>query len=77
MITIRFDGATQRRGKWAGPLELFQYSAEQYEWVPHGALGKPLRGEPPKKAHIDAGGSAVIELPAMSLTVVRGVGPTN
>ena len=77
MITIRFDGATQRRGKWAGPLELFQYSAEQYEWVPHGALGKPLRGEPPKKAHIDAGGSAVIELLAMSLTVVRGVGPTN
>jgi hypothetical protein len=77
MIAIRFDGATQRRSQWAGPLELFQYSPEQYEWLPQAALGKPLRSEPPKKAHINAGASPIIELPAMSLTVVRGVGPSN
>ena len=76
-ITIRFDGATDKRSEWVGPLEEFQYSAEQYEWLPQAALGKPLRSEPPKKSRIDAGASSVIELPAMSLTVVRGFGPSN
>jgi F5/8 type C domain len=74
-ITIRFDGIEGQSGEWRGPLEVLQYSGEQYEWRANGASGKPVRSEPPKTMQILSPTSPAIELPAMSITVVRGVGP--
>jgi F5/8 type C domain len=73
-IAIRFDGV-EGQSEWHGPLEVRQYSGEQYEWRANGALGKPVRSEPPKTIQISSLSSPTIELPAMSITVVRGVGP--
>jgi F5/8 type C domain len=74
-ITIRFDGIEGQSGDWRGPLEVLQYSGEQYKWRANGASGKPVRSEPPKTTQILSHPSPTIELPAMSITVARGVGP--
>ena len=74
-VTIRFDGIKGQSGEWRGPLEVLQYSGEQYQWLANGALSRPVRSEPPKMMQILSSSSPTIEVPAMSITVVRGVGP--
>ncbi len=76
-VTFRFDGVESSSGEWREPLEVFQYSAEQYEWLADAASGMPVRSEPPRKTQIIPPTSPTIRLPPMSITVVRGVGPRH
>jgi hypothetical protein len=57
-----------------GPLSVVQYSAAQYTWLAKGEEGHPLKDLPPARFTLPAGQAAL--LPAMSLTVVSGAGPT-
>ena len=69
---IRFDGRGGNESAWSGPLEVVQYSPQQYTWRAAGADGHPTRSMPPVHFQVPAE-SAGITLPTMSLTVVRDV----
>jgi hypothetical protein len=58
------------RADLRAPLTVLQYSAKQYEWHAEGALGKPLRSEPPEERQV-LGPTSTVELPPVSLTIVR------
>ncbi len=69
-VQIQFEG--DREESWRGPLDVFQYSPKQYSWLSNRKEGHPTRSEPPETKKIAAGRPALVELPPMSLTVVRG-----
>ena len=56
----------------AGPLELFQYSAAQYQWHPDGANGHAAPDLPPARRMLSPRDS-IIALPPTSMTVVRSM----
>jgi F5/8 type C domain len=55
---------------FAGPVELIQFSRQQYAWHADGPNGQPTRSLAP--AHITQEASSFYELPPYSLTVLRG-----
>lgn len=66
---------------WSGPLEVTQYSSRQYVWRADGENGHPARSEPPelfRTAGFPAAGgpASPLGLPPLSLTVIRGAGPS-
>ena len=70
-----------RRGKAIGrvfgaeqPLSAVQYAPADYFWLDRGPASRPIRDLPPRRYAI-RGGSVL--LPAFSLTVVRGAGPSR
>jgi hypothetical protein len=67
---IRFTIGTKEID-WSGPLDVIQYSSRQYAWKANGANGHPTRSKPPRHFQTINGPGSVIELPSMSLTVVR------
>jgi hypothetical protein len=56
--------------RFAGELQLVQFSREQYAWHADGPNGQPIRSLPP--AHFTQQASSTRELPPYSLTVLRG-----
>ena len=70
---IDFRSADGRRAAFAGPLTVVQYSPAQYVWLDRGEASRPARDLPPVRYALPAGRPLV--LPAMSLTVVSGLGP--
>ncbi len=55
---------------FVGPVELIQFSRQQYAWHADGPNGHPTRNLPP--AHITQEASSFYELPPYSITVLRG-----
>ncbi|MBQ1543933.1 MAG: discoidin domain-containing protein [Caulobacteraceae bacterium] len=72
-VRIDFKGAAGPLGGLTGPLEVFQYSGAQYAWKDAGPQSRPARSLPPE--HRTLKGGAALDLPAYSLTIVRGAGP--
>ena len=72
---VRFDSLGAEGSPWSGPLDVIQYSPQQYTWQPNGAKGHPTLSEPPQHFQVATGFATGITLPSMSLTVVRGPGP--
>ena len=56
---------------FVGPVELIQFSREQYAWHADGPNGHPTRSLP--LAHITQEASSFYELPPYSITVLRGL----
>ncbi len=54
-----------------GPIDAWQYSSEQYEYVEDGENGHPVRNDPPSHAVTREGGNKVT-LPPYSVTVLVG-----
>ncbi len=73
LASVRFEGAG--KAGWLGPHEVFQYSSRQYAWQPDRANGHPKFSEPPGQYRTEAGKPLSLDLPPMSLTVVRSAGP--
>jgi hypothetical protein len=73
---VRFESTGSRGLDWSGPFEVIQYSSKQYTWRAKGAQGHPTRSEPPERYEVPQGFAAGITLPPMSLTVIRGAGPS-
>lgn len=53
-----------------GPLDIWQYSAEQFEFRANRELGHPVRDLPP--AHLVRAGAVPVTLPPYSITVITG-----
>lgn len=73
-ISIKF---TERIGAafsgLTGKVDIFQYGPEQYHWTIAGEHGHPNLSDPPH--HRVQEDDQPVDLPAFSLTVVRGSGP--
>jgi hypothetical protein len=73
-VQVKFRN--ERRGStsaFRGSLDVYQYSPAQYALNDDPINPFPVKADPP--AHSVLGAGALIDLPAYSLTVVRGVGP--
>jgi F5/8 type C domain len=84
LLILNKDGAQARTAEvsfqganagWPGPHEIFQYSSRQYAWQPNRGKGHPKFSKPPEQSRTGAGEPLSLNLPPMSLTVVRGPGP--
>ncbi len=75
LADVRFEGASASAMRWLGPQEVFQYSAQQYAWEPNRDDGHPKFSEVPAQYKTEPGKPPILNLPPMSLTVVRGAGP--
>lgn len=75
-VVLRFAGPEPDTvAPLRGPVDLYQFSAEQYRWWANGARGRPLRSRPPKHTELPGHEPVSVRLPPWSLTVVRGGGP--
>jgi hypothetical protein len=75
-VEVRFHNeANGSESEFEGPIELYQYSRKEYELSGNKEGSYPIRDEPP--AHWTQPGSTglVIQLPAYSMTIIRGKGP--
>jgi hypothetical protein len=61
--------------RFAGELQLVQFSREQYVWRSDGPDGHPIRSLPP--AHFTHEASTSYDLPPYSLTILRGKLPDS
>jgi hypothetical protein len=68
---LRFQGSGSIKSL-ASSLELFQYSSAQYVLNNDKSNPTPIKNDPPSYTKLDADNASSIELPAYSLTVVRG-----
>jgi len=68
-VQFNIPGA-QQPVRFAGQVEIIQFSTEQYTWSADGPNGHPTRSLPP--AHFTREASSSYELPPYSLTVLRG-----
>jgi len=70
-LNVQFNFSEARRQlTFAGEVDVFQFSHEQYLWHDDGPNGHPTRSLPP--AHSPRKASAFYELPPYSLTIMRG-----
>jgi hypothetical protein len=70
-IALREPGRTRA----LGAVSVVQYSPEQYAWLDRGPDSHPVRDLPPRRYQAD--GAAPLRLPALSLTVIRELGPAS
>lgn len=57
-------------GNFMEPVEVFQYSTRQYQWLEGGANGQPIQDDPPQRFTLP--NLETVSLPPYSLTVLRG-----
>ena len=70
-LNVQFDiPGAQQPVSFVGPIELIQFSRQQYAWHADGPNGHPIRSLPPARFSREA--SSTYELPPYSLTVLRG-----
>jgi hypothetical protein len=60
---------------FTGPVDLYQFSGKQYQLNNNPNNPYPMKAEPPAHQVLPADQTSSFELPAYSLTVVRGAGP--
>jgi hypothetical protein len=68
-VQFKIPGA-QQRVRFAGQVDVIQFSREQYAWRDDGPNGHPIRSLPPTRFTLEA--SSSYELLPYSLTVLRG-----
>ena len=68
------DGSVSR---FAGPVDLFQFSGAQYQLNSDPNNPLPIKAEPPAQSKIPVDGSWTLNLPARSLAVIRGATRLN
>ena len=68
-VQFNIPGANQPLN-FFGPVQISQFSRQQYVWNADGSKGYPLRSLPPAQITRDA--SSAYELPPYSLSVIRG-----
>ena len=71
-VTVSLQlGNTSSRRSLSGPIDLWQYSSEQYQFHADGESGRPSRNLPPAHRVVSTA-TAPITLPPMSITVIVG-----
>lgn len=69
-VRIEFDGAGKRF--FTGPVQVVTFGSAQYQWHPTASGGFPDPDGPAVRSSVTADANTVYELPAASMTVVRG-----
>jgi hypothetical protein len=69
---LAFEKAGAKTPFGPGPLHVVQYSGAEYTWIDKGEESHPGKDEPPVRFDLLVG--QAVTLPALSLTVVSGVG---
>ena len=72
-VTIRFeDSVRHRQGAFAGPVTSIVFGKAEYQWHPDREGGVADPDGPPKTTNIEARPGTSFDLPAASITVLRG-----
>jgi hypothetical protein len=71
-VRIVFNDSSTGDHFLAGPTELISFGSAQYQWHPNGKDGYPEPSGPAARSTVTARADTVFELPAASVTVVRG-----
>ena len=72
-VTIRFeDSVRHRQGAFAGPVTSIVFGKAEYQWRPDREGGVADPDGPPKTTNIEARPGTSFDLPAASITVLRG-----
>ena len=75
-IRVRFhNDASGSESEFEGPIDVYQYSRKQYELSSDKQEPYPIRDQPPKHRTLPGPTDLVLQLPAYSITVIRGTGP--
>ena len=69
---IFHDGDTARDGGFSGPVTSITFGKAQYQWHPDRKQGNADPDGPPARSEITANTKTLFNLPAASLTIVRG-----
>jgi F5/8 type C domain len=76
-VQIRFlNEITRAVSAFTGPVDLYQFSNAQYELNDDQKDPHPIKADPPAHKLVQSDQTSSFELPAYSLTVIRGAGPT-
>ncbi|HEX6802447.1 MAG TPA: discoidin domain-containing protein [Terriglobales bacterium] len=72
-VKISFsDGESGKPQAFSGPVTVITFGKAQYQWHPDRKKGHADPDNPPVKSTVDGGQSTTYNLPAASLTVLRG-----
>jgi hypothetical protein len=75
-LNVQFKFANGRpAATFAGKVDVIQFSRQQYLWQDNGPNGRPMRSNPPE--HLVRAAAQWYELPAYSLSVLRGSVPDS
>jgi hypothetical protein len=70
-ISFQNTGASQA-GSFSGPVTMITFGKAQYQWHPNRKQGYADPDNPPVRSTINSDESTIYELPAASLTILRG-----
>ncbi len=70
-ISALFEDALPPRTGWTGPHDIYRYSPRQYRWKAAKDDGHPAFSNPPAESKTASGKPLIVELPPMSITIVR------
>ncbi|MDQ6652323.1 MAG: hypothetical protein M3Y84_06230, partial [Acidobacteriota bacterium] len=75
-VEVRFyNQGSGSESEFEGAIDLYQYSRKQYELSVDKQEPYPTRDQPPEHRTIPGSNGLVVQLPAYSITVIRGTGP--
>ena len=75
-IQVRFhNDASGPESEFEGPIDLYQYSRKQYELNADKQEPYPIKDQPPEHRTLRGLTALVVQLPAYSITVIRGTVP--
>ena len=75
-VEVRFHNeASGSESEFEGAVDLYQYSREQYELSADKQEPYPTKDQPPAHRTLQGSTAAIVQLPAYSITVIRGRGP--
>lgn len=76
-VHVRFLNESDRAvSAFVGPVDLYQFSPAQYQLNDDQKDPHPIKSDPPAHTVVESDQTKYFELPAYSLTVIRGTGPT-
>lgn len=72
-VRIEFDGVDPAATEWfEGPVTMITFGKAQYQWHPNRKQGYADPDNPPLQSTINGGNGTIYQLPAASMTVLRG-----
>ena len=75
-VEVRFHNQdSDSESRFEGAIDLYQYSRKQYELSVDKQEPYPIRDQPPEHQTLPGSAALVVQLPAYSITVIRGAGP--
>ena len=76
-VQVQFrNEASGAVSSFVGPIDRFQFSSPQYVLNDDPKNPYPIKADPPAHIVVQSDQTSSFELPAYSLTVIRGAGPT-